>query len=193
MIESHAKVSFLAPETARGRHLAMPVAIAMFALLTALGAHVAVPLGVTPIPMTLQTLFVLLAGALLGPVAGASSQLLYLSLGVAGVPVFAMGGAGLPWIFGPTGGYLMAFPLAAALVGWISGSEGRALRTVAALVVGSAAIFVMGAGWLSVVTDLTSGTLLAAAVQPFLVGAAVKGAIGFVVVRQILGEGSAAL
>lgn len=189
MIDSHAKVSFFAHEETRGRRLAIPVAVALFALLTALGAHVAVPLGITPVPMTLQTLFVLLAGALLGPVAGATSQLLYLCLGVAGVPVFAMGGAGLPWIFGPTGGYLMAFPLAAALVGWISGSEGRALRTAVALVVGSAVIFVMGAGWLSVVTDLGPGALFAAAVQPFLVGAVVKAAICFVVTRQIVARG----
>ncbi len=190
MIDSHASASLWSPEgffprAARGRRLAMPVAVAFFALLTALGAHVAVPLGVTPVPMTLQTLFVLLSGAILGPVAGAASQLLYLGLGVAGVPVFAMGGAGLPWIFGPTGGYLMAFPLAAALSGWIAGPEGRALRTAAALLVGSAVIFVMGAGWLSVVTDLTSGALFAAAVQPFLPGAVVKAAIGFVVVRRI--------
>lgn len=189
MIDSHAKVSFFAPGATGGRHVAMPVAVALFALLTALGAHVAVPLGITPVPMTLQTLFVLLAGALLGPVAGATSQLLYLCLGVAGVPVFAMGGAGLPWIFGPTGGYLMAFPLAAALVGWISGSEGVALRTAIALVVGSAVIFVMGAGWLSVVTDLGPGALFVAAVQPFLVGAVVKATICFVVTRQIVARG----
>ncbi|MYJ17908.1 MAG: hypothetical protein F4106_07670, partial [Gemmatimonadetes bacterium] len=68
MIDSHAKVSFFAPEASGRRSLAMPIAVALFALLTALGAHVAVPLGITPVPMTLQTLFVLLAGALLGPV-----------------------------------------------------------------------------------------------------------------------------
>ncbi|MDE2784962.1 MAG: biotin transporter BioY [Gemmatimonadota bacterium] len=189
MIDSHAKVSFFAPEASGRRSLAMPIAVALFALLTALGAHVAVPLGITPVPMTLQTLFVLLAGALLGPVAGATSQLLYLGLGVAGVPVFAMGGAGPPWIFGPTGGYLMAFPLAAALVGWISGSEGHALRTAVALVVGSAVIFVMGAGWLSVVNDFGPGALFVAAVQPFLVGAVVKAVICFVVTRQIVARG----
>ncbi len=189
MINSHARVSFLAPEAAGVRHLAMPIAVALFALLTALGARVAVPLGVTPVPMTLQTLFVLLSGTLLGPVAGASSQLLYLGLGVAGVPVFAMGGAGLPWIFGPTGGYLMAFPLAAALAGWISGAEGRALRTAIAVVVGSAVIFAMGAGWLSVVTGLGSGALFLAAVQPFLLGAVVKAAICFVATRQMVARG----
>lgn len=186
MIDSHTKASSFAPEATAGRLLAMPLAVALLALLTALGAHVAVPLGITPVPMTLQTLFVLLAGALLGPVAGASSQLLYLGLGIAGVPVFAMGAAGLPWIFGPTGGYLMAFPLAAALVGWISGSEGSALRTAMALVAGSSIIFVMGAGWLSVVTDLGPGDLFAIGVQPFLVGAVVKAAICFAATRRIM-------
>ena len=168
--------------------VALPVAVALFALLTAVGAHVAVPLGVTPVPMTLQTLFVLLAGALLGPVAGASSQLLYLALGMMGAPVFAMGAAGLPLLLGPTGGYLMAFPAAAALTGWIAGREGRALRTAAGLVAGSVVIFLMGAGWLSVVTDLAGSALLAAAVFPFLPGAVAKAAIGFLVVRRFLGS-----
>ena len=186
MIDSRTKASSFAPEATAGRLLAMPLAVALFALLTALGAHVAVPLGITPVPMTLQTLFVLLAGALLGPVAAVTSQLLYLGLGIAGVPVFAMGAAGLPWIFGPTGGYLMAFPLAAALVGWISGSEGSALRTAMALVAGSSIIFVMGAGWLSVVTDLGPGDLFAVGVQPFLVGAVVKAAICFAATRRIM-------
>ena len=189
MIDSHANVSFFTPEATRGRHLAMPLAVVLFALLTALGAHVAVPLGISPVPMTLQTLFVLLAGALLGPTAGAASQLLYLCLGVAGVPVFAMGGAGLPWIFGPTGGYLMAFPLAAALVGWISGPDGGTLRMAIALAIASSVIFVMGAGWLSVVTDLGPGALFATAVQPFLVGAVVKAAICLVAARRIVARG----
>lgn len=188
MIESQARVMSLAPVAPGARPLAMPVAVLLFALLTALGAYVAVPLGITPVPMTLQTLFVLLAGALLGPVAGASSQLLYLSLGVAGAPVFAMGAAGLPWIFGPTGGYLMSFPMAAALVGWIAGRDGDLLRTAAGMVAGTIIIFLMGTGWLAVVTDLAAGALFVAGVQPFLVGAVVKAGIGLVVARQILGR-----
>ncbi len=186
MIDSQAKAWHFSPVGTGGRRVALPVAVLVCALLTALGAHVAVPLGVTPVPMTLQTLFVLLSGALLGPVAGASSQLLYLGLGVAGVPVFALGGAGLPWILGPTGGYLMSFPMAAAVVGWIAGREGQAARTAVALVAASAIIFLMGAGWLSVVTDLGASALFAAAVQPFLLGALVKIGIAWVVVRRTL-------
>ncbi len=186
MIRTETNNRLAVPAISINRPVAVPVAVALFALLTAVGAHVAVPLGVTPVPMTLQTLFVLLAGALLGPVAGASSQLLYLALGVAGVPVFAMGGAGLPWIFGPTGGYLMAFPMAAALTGWIAGHEGRVVRTAPAFLAGTAVIFALGAGWLSAVTDLGPGALFAAAVQPFLPGAVAKAAIGVVVTRLVL-------
>ena len=169
------------------RPAALPVAVLAFALLTALGARVSVPLGVTPVPMTLQTLFVLLAGAFLGPVAGATSQLTYLALGAAGAPVFAMGGGGLPWLLGPTGGYLMAFPMAAALTGWIAGGERRVVRTTAGVLAGSAVIFMAGAGWLSAVTGLTGAALLAAAVLPFLPGAAVKAAIAVVATRRLRG------
>lgn len=165
------------------RPVAVPVAVVVFAALTALGAHVAVPLGFTPVPMTLQTLFVLLAGVLLVPVAGAASQLLYLGLGLAGVPVFAMGGAGLPWLLSPTGGYLLAFPAAAALAGWIAGREKHRVRTAVALLVATAAIFASGAGWLSVVTEMGSSEVFASGVQPFLPGAVIKAAIVYVIAR----------
>ena len=173
---------------AAARPVAVPLAVLAFALLTALGAQVAVPLGFTPVPMTLQTLFVLLAGLLLGPVAGAASQLLYVGLGVAGVPVFAMGGAGLPWLLGPTGGYLMAFPAAAGLAGWIAGRDRRRVRTAAALVVATALIFAQGAGWLLVVSGLGVGGVFDHAAKPFLPGASIKIAVAYLVVRQVRGR-----
>ena len=168
---------------AANRPVVVPVAVLVFAALTALGAHVAVPLGFTPVPMTLQTLFVLLAGVLLGPVAGAASQLLYLGLGVAGVPVFAMGGAGLGWLLSPTGGYLLAFPAAAALAGWVAGRERYRVRMAAALVVATALIFTSGAGWLSVVTGAGAREVFVSGVQPFLPGAVIKAAIVYVIAR----------
>lgn len=91
--------------------------IALFAAATALGARVEIPN--TPVPYTLQTLFVLLAGALLGPRNGAISQVLYLAVGALGLPVFSLGGFGLAKLIGPTGGYLLAFPVAAASVGYL--------------------------------------------------------------------------
>lgn len=196
MIQSHPTTDLAVAETeisvaapfsrllARYRPVAVPLAVILFAALTALGAHIAVPLGFTPVPMTLQTLFVLLAGVLLGPVAGAASQLLYLGLGFAGVPVFAMGGAGLPWLLSPTGGYLLAFPAAAAVAGWIAGRERHRVRTAVALVVATAVIFASGTAWLSLVTELGPREVFAAGVQPFLPGALIKAAIVYIVGRR---------
>ena len=167
------------------RAATVSLAVVLFAALTAAGAYVAVPLGFTPVPMTLQTLFVLLAGVALGPAAGAAAQLLYLSAGVVGVPVFAAGGAGLPWVFGPTGGYLMAFPVAAALTGWIAGREGSILRTAVGLLAGTAAIFALGAAWLSFTGAVGPDRLFAVAVAPFLAGAVLKAAIALAAARPL--------
>lgn len=90
--------------------------IALFAVATAVGARFEIPHH--PVPYTLQTFVVLLAGAFLGARSGAMSQLLYLLIGALGAPVFALGGFGVMKLVGPTGGYLLAFPFAAALVGY---------------------------------------------------------------------------
>jgi biotin transporter BioY len=89
-----------------------------FALLTALGAQVRIP--IQPVPITLQTFFVLLGGLMLGPNLGALAQVLYVSLGAAGAPVFAGEGVGLAYLLGPTGGYLLGFAASAWLVGQLS-------------------------------------------------------------------------
>ena len=92
-----------------------------FTLLTVVSAQITIP--IRPIPMTLQTLAVLLSGAFLGARKGAYSQLLYLLLGVIGFPVFAQipdGALGFARLFGPTGGYLLAFPIAAFVIGYIA-------------------------------------------------------------------------
>jgi biotin transport system substrate-specific component len=93
------------------------VAIALGALLVSLAAQVAVPVPFSPVPMTLQPLAVLAVGGLLGAVGGLSALVLYLLLGILGLPVFAGGGAGAWHLLGPTGGYLLAFPVAAAVTG----------------------------------------------------------------------------
>jgi biotin transport system substrate-specific component len=91
--------------------------IAGFAAATALAARVEIPNN--PVPYTLQTICVLLAGAFLGARNGAMSQLVYLAAGALGAPVFALGGFGVATLLGPTGGYLFAFPIAAAMVGYL--------------------------------------------------------------------------
>ncbi|HEX6937991.1 MAG TPA: biotin transporter BioY [Longimicrobiales bacterium] len=153
-----------------------------FALLTALGAYVAVPLPGTQVPVTLQAMAVILAGALLGPRVGAASQVAYLTAGALGAPVFSGGGAGVAWLFGPTGGYLLAFPAAAAVVGALAGPAGvrrggaragELVRLGGALALGSAVILAGGAAQLAILTgDL--GSALALGVAPFLVGDVVK-------------------
>jgi biotin transport system substrate-specific component len=113
-----------------------------FALLTAIAARFEIPH--YPVPFTLQTMVVLLAGALLGTRNGALSQMLYLATGAAGLPVFAGGALGFWHLLGPTGGYLLAFPMAAALIGYLL-RERRSLAAVAlSMTAGLLVIFTVG-------------------------------------------------
>jgi biotin transport system substrate-specific component len=93
------------------------VAAGLGALVVALSAQMVIPVPFSPVPMTLQPLAVLVVGGLLGGAAGLGALLLYIALGIAGMPVFAGGGSGVARLVGPTGGYLLAFPVAA----WITG------------------------------------------------------------------------
>ena len=116
--------------------------IGAFALLTGVGAQIEIPH--QPVPYTLQTLFVLLSGALLGRRNGAASQVLYLIAGIAGLPVFSGLGFGIARLFGPTGGYLLAFPVAAFTVGYLAGDGKSFGRTLAAMATGLFVIFSLG-------------------------------------------------
>ncbi len=153
------------------------LAVAAFAVATALAAYIRVPMPFTPVPVTLQTAVVILAGALMGPRLGAASQLAYLGMGIAGLPVFAAG-LGLPALLGPTGGYLLAFPAAAFVAGMLCRpGAGRgtteAVRLVAGLAAASLLILVSGAAWLAVYTgDLAAA--MALGIVPFLVGDGIK-------------------
>lgn len=146
-------------------------------LLAAICSHIAVPLVFTPVPLTLAPFAVLLLGLALSPRMAAAVFVAYLAEGAAGLPVFAPGvGApvGLAHLFGPTGGYLMSYPLAAALIAWLWRRSGRRGFTAALLcaAAGDAAILACGALWLSVLTHAGSVTVLA--VLPFLPGDALK-------------------
>jgi biotin transport system substrate-specific component len=165
--------------------------IVAFVLATTAGAYVAVPLPWTQVPMTLQPLVVILAGALLGPWAGASSMVAYLMLGAAGAPVFSMGRAGLPWLMGLTGGYLIAYPVAAYVVGRVlqrgSGSAGGRilgrLRTLFGLSLGIGVIYLGGVSQLAILTGGSIISVLAMGVVPFVAGDVVKILIALVIVE----------
>jgi biotin transport system substrate-specific component len=166
------------------------LAVAAFVALTALGARLSVPIG--PVPVSFQTLAVSLAGLLLGARLGAYSQLSYLALGAAGLPVFAQG-AGLAYLLGPTGGYLLAFPVAAALTGWLAqrvdGRAGLGGITLLALVTlaGTVPVFLGGWAQLSAYTgDPTRA--FAVGVLPFVAGDVVKVLLAVLVAGRLRGR-----
>ncbi|HET9948128.1 MAG TPA: biotin transporter BioY [Longimicrobiales bacterium] len=150
------------------------VAVAAFALATALGAQVAVDLPFTPVPVTLQTFFVILAGVVLGPRLGAVSIAAYVLAGAAGLPVFANGAGGLPALLGPTGGYLLAAPAAAAVAGATAGRERTLLRTLLGLTLGTATMYVGGVLQLAAVLGVPLPAAAALGATPFLAGDAAK-------------------
>lgn len=145
--------------------------------LAAICAHVAVPLFFTPVPLSLQPFAVLLLGLLFTPLMAAATFGAYLLEGAAGLPVFAPTPAipGLAHLFGPTGGYLLAYPLAAALISylWRRSSKGFAAAVWSAAA-GDLAILFGGALWLALLTHAAVLQSAALAVLPFLPGDALK-------------------
>ncbi|MEA3345397.1 MAG: biotin transporter BioY [Chloroflexota bacterium] len=142
------KIDFLRWEIARIRWVEALMRSLLAGALTALGARIAVPLPGTPVPMTLQVLGVLLAGMILDGKRGALGQLLYLAAGVAGLPVFAST-AGPQALLGPTGGYLIAFPAAAFIVGALSHRFNHLAGRLLAALAGVGAIYAGGTLWLA--------------------------------------------
>jgi biotin transport system substrate-specific component len=128
--------------------------VCFMTILTAIAAQVSIPLPFTPVPLTLQPMVVLLGGAALGARLGMTSQVLYLIAGIAGLPVFAASPAlppGILRLLGPTGGFLMAYPFAAFLTGWLAerGFDRRYVTSVVAMAAGLALIFACGIVWLA--------------------------------------------
>jgi biotin transport system substrate-specific component len=128
--------------------------VLLIAAMTAAAAQVSIPLPFTPVPLTLQPMIVLLGGAALGSRLGMSAQVLYLTAGVAGLPVFAASPVlpqGALRLLGPTGGYLMCYPLAAFVTGLLAerGFDRRYVTSVVAMAAGLAVIFTGGVLWLA--------------------------------------------
>src|SRR5688572_2257171 len=148
----------------RGAERAIQVASVLFVTaLTAAAAQISFPLPFTQVPFTFQPMVVLLGGLALGSRLGCASQVLYLALGLAGLPVFAASGTLPPGplrLLGPTGGYLLAYPLAAFVTGYLAerGFDKRYRTSVVAMLVGLAVIYTCGAVWLGVFARTVTGS-----------------------------------
>lgn len=154
------------------------LALAATGLLT-LSAKLQVPF--YPVPMTMQTLVVLVIGAAFGWRLGAATVLLYLAEGAAGLPVFAgtpEKGLGLAYMMGPTGGYLAGFLVAAALTGWMAerGMTKTVLSTIGVMMIGHGVIFLFGFAWLATLVGANKAFI--GGVEPFYLATALKTALG---------------
>lgn len=147
--------------------LRLVIGIPTFAALTALAAHARLPLPFTPVPVTMQVFTVLLAGGMLGGFGGAASMALYLALGVLGLPLFA-GPAGLAVLSGATGGYILAFPAAAALVGLLTERYSGFAKTSLASFAGVGLIYLGGTLWMGCVLGVGIGKALQLGAFPFI-------------------------
>ena len=149
------------------------------ALLTALLAQVSIPVAGSPVPITGQTLAVVLTAAALGPARGLAGQGLYLVLGAIGLPFYAGASGGLDVVWGATGGYLIGFLPAAYLVGLAArqGQDRRISRALPLFALGQLVIFAIGVPWLAVVANLSAAEAISAGFTPFIVGGVVKAAI----------------
>jgi len=155
-------------------------AVLFVTVLTIVAAQISIPLPFTPVPFTLQPMVVLLGGAALGARLGMSSQVLYLVLGLAGLPVFAASPAlpqGFARLLGPTGGFLMSYPFAAFAAGYLAERrfDRRYLTSVVAMGAGLAIVFASGIAWMAWgVPHLGLATAVRAGLVPFLPADIVK-------------------
>jgi len=160
------------------------IGILGFAVALALASQVAIPMPGTPVPITLQPLVVVLAGMWLGPVAGAASMILHLAAGALGLPVFSPYGApGLARFFGPTGGYLLAYPIAAFVAGALSVRARSLLGRWVAALAGTTVLLLGGLTQLAILTGSLS-MALPLAVHPFVALDAVKALVAALLVPK---------
>jgi len=158
-----------------------------FILATAAGAFIRIPLPFTPVPLTLQTFFVLLSGAILGRRLGILSQAGYVIVGLIGLPIFAGAHAGGAYFLGPTGGYLVGFAAASYVVGRILKGRRPAnlLKITFAMAAGSAVIYLFGAAWLAYILKISFEKAMLLGVLPFLPGDIVKAAVAVALYKPI--------
>jgi biotin transport system substrate-specific component len=157
--------------------------IAAGAGLTAIAAQVSIPLW--PVPITGQTLAVLLVGSILGALRGTLAMVLYAVLGIVGLPVFSDASHGVGVIFGPTGGYIIGFIFAAALTGWLAQRawDHRIVGAALSFLAGTVITFAIGLPWLAASLHLNLEQTLQAGLYPFIIGGVVKTLLAAGIIR----------
>ena len=150
--------------------------VALFSALAAIGAFIHIPLPFSPVPITLQTLFTYMAGALLGGYLGALSQLIYILIGISGLPIFAGGNAGPSVLIGPTGGYIVGFIVGAFVIGKMTEAKKNSglLWLLTCMIVGTTIIYISGVtqlmNWMKI--DFEKAVIMG--VAPFIAGDVLK-------------------
>src|SRR5215207_716868 len=173
--------TFEGDERGTSLSVAMMTRVALMAAVTAVAAQITIPL--FPVPFTFQVLAVILSGLLLGVRHGALAQAIYVLVGAVGVPVFAGFKGGLGIVLGPTGGYLISYPIAAAVAGLAAGTIARDSRRRALWIgflwgcAGLAVIYILGATWLAVVSGPSPTEAIAAGILPFVIFDLIKVAL----------------
>ncbi|HWQ45165.1 MAG TPA: biotin transporter BioY [Methanosarcina barkeri] len=168
--------------SSRTPELRMMVFASLFAALTAAGSYIQIPMPFSPVPITLQVFFVLLAGSMLKSKWGSLSMIVYTLLGIAGLPVFAGGSSGMGVLLGPTGGYIVGFILAAYIIGKLSEkaentTRSKLLINALNMSIGVLVLYACGFFQLMLMAEIGPGTALTLGIIPFIPGEIVKTAV----------------
>jgi biotin transport system substrate-specific component len=176
---------YMVANRARSSYVRKMVYASLFAALTAAGAWMAIPLPY--VPVTLQTLFTMLSGALLGPYFGALAMIVYVLLGLIGLPVFAQGQSGLGVLLGPAGGYLIGFVVGAVIIGLLVRLKKRPgfLWLCLAMAIGELVVYVFGVAQLSVVAGMSLDKAIYLGALPFMPGDVLKIIVAALIARKI--------
>ncbi|MGY2078526.1 biotin transporter BioY [Modestobacter sp. SYSU DS0657] len=161
------------------------VLVALGVLLTAALAQVSVPVPGSPVPITGQTLAVVLTAGALGPVRGVSVQALYMLCALVGLPFYSEASGGFDVVFGATGGYVVGFLPAAFLIGLAArrGADRKIWQALPLFAAGQLVVFAVGVPWLAVSAGLTASQALEAGFYPFILGGVVKAGVAALVFR----------
>ena len=163
---------------------------ALFTSLTAVGGFISIPLG--PVPVTLQTLFVVLSGLILGAKLGAMSQITYVFLGLIGLPVFSGGTGGLTTVVSPTFGFLMSFIVAAYVIGKLTEKNKSLSKIIYSVIIGSLVIYIIGVPYFYFIFTSYMGksinfyAALKYACIPFIPGDIIKTLLAIIIAKQLM-------